>query len=38
MEEEVELLERCLTARQIKLRVTLFDMTIDEIDATEQTA
>ncbi len=33
----MELLERRLIARQIKPRVTLFDLTIDEIDATEQT-
>ena len=33
----MELLERCLTARQIKPRATLFDLTIDEIDATEPT-
>jgi hypothetical protein len=35
-EEEVALLERRLTARQLRPLSTLFDLTIDEIDASEQ--
>lgn len=37
IEEEVALLERRLTARQLVSRPTLFDLMLDDIDATQQT-
>lgn len=36
-EEEVAVLERRLTARQLRPLSSLFDLTIDETDVTEQT-
>ena len=38
VEEEVAFLERPLSARSLQLSSTLFDRTLDDIDALEQTS